>query len=226
MGDRSRAQLLAYGVAAVLLVIVGVRYLEGRGGERAPAAPALALDGAGQSPGGSGGGSAPGGSGGSAPGGEDEGLYVHVAGAVRKEGLFRLPAGARVGAAVDRAGGPLERADLSRVNLAAQVEDGQQVVVPRRGADPAPATAGTAAPAAGAASPGRGPGASGAAPISLASATVEQLDAGVEGIGPTLAARIVEYRDQNGGFGSVDELREVDGIGEARFSALREAVGP
>jgi len=218
MGDRSRAQLLVYGVAAVLLVIVGVRYLEGRGGERAPAAPALALDGAGESPGGSGGGSA--------PDGEDEGLYVHVAGAVRKEGLFRLPAGARVGAAVDRAGGPLERADLSRVNLAAQVEDGQQVVVPRRGAGAAPAAGGAAAPAAGAASPGQSPGASGAAPISLASATVEQLDAGVEGIGPTLAARIVEYRDQNGGFGSVDELREVDGIGEARFSALREAVGP
>ncbi len=210
MGERAPAQLLAYGVAALLLVVVGVRYLEGRGADPPSTAPAVTLDGAAPSEGSSG-------------SGAEDGLYVHVAGAVRKQGLFRLTEGARVGAAVDRAGGPLARADLSGVNLAAQVQDGQQVVVPKRGAAPTPAAS---APAGGATAPGAVDGAPAGPPISLATATVEQLDAGVEGIGPTLAARIVEYRDQNGGFKSIDELREVSGIGEARFTALSEAVSP
>lgn len=213
MGDHAPAQLVAYGVAALLLVVVGVRYLEGRGSEPTSTAPPVTLDG-------------PGGESSADPGdpGDGDGLYVHVAGAVRKEGLLRLPEGARVGAAVDRAGGPLARADLSGVNLAAQVQDGQQIVVPKRGAVPAPAAS---APAAGAApSSAATGGAPAGPPISLATATVEQLDAGVEGIGPTLAQRIVEYRDQNGGFKSIDELREVSGIGEARFTALSEAVSP
>jgi competence protein ComEA len=62
--------------------------------------------------------------------------------------------------------------------------------------------------------------------VSLSTATAEQLDAVAEGIGPTLAARIVEYRDQNGGFQSVEQLREVPGIGEVRLQALRDAVLP
>jgi competence protein ComEA len=94
------------------------------------------------------------------------------------------------------------------VNLAARLEDGQQVVVPRRGA--APVAAG---------------GEDAQGPISLSSATVEQLDT-IDGIGPTLAARIVEYREAHGGFRSVEELGEVDGIGEVRLEALRQAVQP
>lgn len=206
--DRSRAHLLAYAVAGILILVAGFRFLDDGGDGRAPESPRIALDG----------------EGGAAPGKPGEEHYVHIAGAVREEGLYRVPAGSRVGAAVERAGGVVHGADLRGVNLAAQVQDGQQIVVPKRGAV-APggaASSGSGTAAAGAAAAGGAP----AGPISLASATVEQLDAGVEGIGPTLAARIIEYRDQNGGFESLEELRQVEGIGEARFTALSEAVGP
>lgn len=214
MGERSTAQLIAYAVAAILLVVGGVRYFDGdRDDGGGP--PPVAIDGAGAAADASAEGA--GARAGSA-------LQVHVAGAVRKEGLYRLPPGSRVEAAVQEAGGLKPSAELTGVNLAAQLQDGQQVIVPKRGA----AALTAASPSSGATSPGSptGPGGQAGPPISLGSATVEQLDAGVDGIGPTLAARIVEYRDQNGGFQSIEELREVEGIGEARFAALREAVTP
>jgi competence protein ComEA len=152
-----------------------------------------------------------------AGGGGGAGIYVHVAGAVRRPGLLRLPDGARVAAAVERAGGTLRQADLAGVNLAAKLEDGQQVIVPRRGAAPA------AAP--GAATGTAPPGSAGAPKLSLGAVTVEQLDE-LDGIGPTLAQRIVEYRTEHGGFRSLGELREVEGIGEKRFASLREALQP
>lgn len=139
-------------------------------------------------------------------------MVVHVAGEVRRPGVYPLAPGARVRGAVARAGGPTRRADLTGLNLAATVRDGQQVVVPAR----APATA-AAAPAA--------PGASPSAPLSLSLATAEQLEA-LDGIGPTLAARIVAHRDERGGFASVDQLLEVRGIGPGRLDALREHVVP
>jgi competence protein ComEA len=150
-------------------------------------------------------------------GGQGAGVYVHVAGAVRRPGLVQVPGGSRVAEAVARAGGPRRTADLTGVNLAAQVEDGQQVVVPAAGAVPGAAAA-AASGAAGAATP------AGVKP-SLGTATIEQLDE-IDGIGPTLAERIVEYRTENGGFGSLDELQDVDGIGEKRFETLREALQP
>jgi competence protein ComEA len=140
------------------------------------------------------------------PGAGRPSAIVHVAGAVRRPGLVRVPERARVALAVRRAGGPSARADLDALNLAARVEDGQQVVVP-----------------------GTGPAAGGelvaGAKLSLGSATAEQLD-GVDGIGPTLAERIVEQRAQKGGFGSLDDLRDVEGIGEKRLATLREALQP
>jgi competence protein ComEA len=151
-------------------------------------------------------------------------VYVHVAGAVRRPGLVRVDAGSRIAAALAEAGGPVRKADLTGVNLAAQVEDGQQVVVPRAGAVPGSTAAlgsaaapGSTAAAGSATAPGIKP--------SLGTATVEQLDE-IDGIGPTLAERIVAYRTENGGFGSVDELKEVDGIGEKRFETLRDALQP
>jgi competence protein ComEA len=139
-----------------------------------------------------------------------ESVTVHVAGAVRKPGVYRVAGDGRVIDAIRRAGGPAPKADLALVNLAAPLQDGQQVVVPR------------AAPAA----PGGAPAAAGGTgPVSLSSATVEQLDT-LDGIGPTLAARIVTWRTRNGGFASVEQLLDVPGIGQARLDALRGKVTP
>src|SRR5918995_1208691 len=132
--------------------------------------------------------------------------------AVGPPGRMKFPEGARVGRGGERAGAPTRRADLTLVNLAARLQDGQQIVVPERGAS-ATGPIGVA-------------GAGGTTPqVHLSTATVEQLDA-IDGIGPTLAARIIEFRDQNGGFRSLDELSQVDGIGEKRLATLREALQP
>jgi competence protein ComEA len=138
-------------------------------------------------------------------------LFVHVVGAVRHAGLFRLRDGSRVADAVARAGGPTPHADLAAVNLAAPLVDGQQVIVPRRGPP------GTAAVVPGA--PGSG------AKVSLASATLEQLDE-LPGVGPVTAQKIVDWRTTHGPFRSVDDLDDVPGIGPARIEQLRDLVTP
>lgn len=139
---------------------------------------------------------------------EPEVVLVHVAGAVRRPGVYELGSGGRVRDALRRAGGPTRAAELSGINLAAPLADGQQVVVPGR-------SAAGAAPAAGPA----------AGPVSLSAATPEQLEE-LDGIGPSLAAAIVAYRQEIGGFSSVDQLDEVPGIGPARLEALRAKVVP
>jgi competence protein ComEA len=154
-------------------------------------------------------------------------VTVHVAGAVRRPGVYRLAAGARVDDALRRAGGAAPRADLAAVNLAARLEDGRQVLVPER------ATAGGGASAAGGA-PGGGAGASAggggaaaggaqAVPVNLNTATLEQLDT-LDGVGPGIAQRILDYREQRGGFRSVQELGEVPGIGYKRLATLTPLV--
>jgi competence protein ComEA len=139
-------------------------------------------------------------------------LVVHVVGAVRQPGLYKLRRGARVADVVSRAGGATAKADLALVNLAAPVSDGQQVVVPER-APPAAASAGNSA--------GDAP----AGPVHLNSATVEQLDA-LPGVGPVTAQKIVDYREAHGAFSSVDDLDAIPGIGPARLEQLRELVAP
>lgn len=141
-------------------------------------------------------------------------VVVHVVGAVHRPGLYRLSEGDRVADAVARAGGATRKADLSLVNLAALVSDGEQVVVPRRGAGSG------AAGAAGAAAAG---GATG--PVHLNGATIEELDA-LPGVGPVTAQKIVDYREQHGAFSSVDELDAIAGIGPARLEQLRDLVAP
>jgi competence protein ComEA len=218
MGDRSRGTVLAWVVAAVLATVAVLR-LAG-GGNHAPP-PAVKIGGGADAAGQVGSTGAGVASSGSAAGqgssrSAGEGVYVHVAGAVRRPGLFRVPAGSRVAAALARAGGPGPKADLTLVNLAARLQDGQQVVVPAVGASP---------PGGGTAGVGTGGATLTGAKPSLATATVEQLEE-LDGIGPTLAERIVEYRDSHGGFRSIGELREVEGIGEKRFESLREALQP
>jgi competence protein ComEA len=138
-------------------------------------------------------------------------IFVNVVGAVRRPGLYRLRDGSRVATAVSRAGGPTRRAQMELVNLAALVSDGEQIVVPRRGAGGAGIASGGGAVASG--------------PVHLNSATLEQLDA-LPGIGPVTAQKILSYRQEHGAFGSVDELDAVPGIGPARLEQLRELVAP
>lgn len=191
----------AYVLAALALALVAWRLGPGSGAGAG-----------GQPPAGAGAGAATAASVAEAP--EPRGL-VHVAGEVRRPGVYPIGPGARVIEAVRRAGGPTRRADMSALNLAATLVDGQQVRVPRRlPAGPAGARGGAAGGA------GERDG-----PISLSSATVDDLDA-LDGIGPTLAARIVEWRDARGGVASVDQLLEVEGIGPGRLEAIRERVVP
>jgi competence protein ComEA len=138
-------------------------------------------------------------------------LVVHVVGAVRRPGLYQVVDGSRVADAVRRAGGATRHADLSLINLAAPLADGLQVVVPRRQA--ATAMAGT------------GSESSPAGPVHLNTATLEQLDA-LPGVGPVTAQKILDYRQENGAFTSVDDLDAVPGIGPARLENLRELVAP
>ena len=136
-------------------------------------------------------------------------VVVSVGGAVRRPGLVRLPAGSRVDDAVQAAGGPRKKADLGLLNLARRLVDGEQVLVgvPAPEAAPGPAAAGD---------PGGGL-------VDLNTATLAQLDA-LSGIGPVLAQRILDWRTENGRFASVDQLREVSGIGESTFAELKAEV--
>jgi competence protein ComEA len=191
MPEISRSALVAYSALAILVVALGVRFMHGQ--QAAPAAASGAAAGAAGSPDGA---SAvriarP------AP----QAAVVHVAGAVRKPGVYRLPAGARVQDAVERAGGARRGGDVNAINLAAKVVDGQQVVVPPRaagGAVAVPAAAAGGGGAGGAAAAGAAPG----PPVSLNSATADQLDT-LDGIGPATAAKIIAWRTQHGGFRSV-----------------------
>jgi competence protein ComEA len=146
----------------------------------------------------------------------DARLVVHVVGAVRRAGLYRLPDGARVADAVARAGGATRRAEIAAVNLAAPLADGQQVVVPARLAPAAAKTAGAA---------GAGASSTPGGKVSLGVATVDDLDE-LPGIGPVTAQKIVDWRTAHGAFSSVDDLDAVPGIGPARIEQLRELVTP
>jgi competence protein ComEA len=197
--ELSRSQVAVYGAVAIALLLVGARAI-GRQHSRETSAF------------GSSSGSATVGSFGiDAKGGRD--VVVDVAGAVRKPGVYRLPSGARVTDAVQRAGGGTGGALLDQINLAARLADGQQVVVPERAGGPAAA----AAPAGSATTDG--------APISLGTATAEQLDT-IEGIGPVTAQDIIDFRDQHGGLSSIEQLDQISGIGPATMEALRKRLQP
>jgi competence protein ComEA len=220
----TRPQLAAYALAAVVVVVLAVRFMQGQARhEAAGTAPAAAASN--HASGDSAGAEASGGP--AAPAGVDiqrppaETPLVHVAGAVRRPGVYRLRGGERVQDAVRRAGGARHGADLNAINLAAKVADGQQVVVPRRGAaGGASTTVAAASPSGDGAAGGGGPP---QAPVSLNSATAEQLDT-LDGVGPATAQKILDWRTQHGGFQSVDDLSEVPGIGPKRLAALRPKV--
>ncbi|MEU3344218.1 ComEA family DNA-binding protein [Streptomyces sp. NPDC006700] len=148
-------------------------------------------------------------------------IVVDVSGKVRRPGIQHLPAGSRVADALQAAGGVRPGTNTDALNRARFLVDGEHVVV----GGPAPAAAPDA--------PGQGlAGASGTdmagtstAPVALNTASAEQLQT-LPGVGPVLAKRIIDYRTQHGGFRSVDQLREVSGIGTRRFADLRALVSP
>lgn len=159
-------------------------------------------------------------------------LVVSVVGLVRTPGLVHLPPTARIADAIARAGGGRPGADLLGLNMAQPLRDGDQVLVGY--ADPAGGPAlrsavvsggGASGPAPGAAAPrGSSPAsAASGAPVNLNTADAAALDA-LPGVGPKTAAAILEWRQRNGRFSSVDQLAEVDGIGPARFASLRDLV--
>ncbi len=150
----------------------------------------------------------------SPPPATDPSVLVHAAGAVRRPGLYELGPGARVADLLDAAGGALPDADLDRLNLAATLADGAQVLVPREGEVPIPGAGPTV---------GAGVAAASAGPIDVNVATAEQLES-LPGIGPALAAAVVRHRDGQGPFGQVDDLLAVPGIGPAKLDGLRDLV--
>lgn len=140
----------------------------------------------------------------------EAGLLVHVAGAVRAPGVYRFPDGARVADAIESAGGPRGDADLSGLNLAETLLDGSQIVVPRRGRDPR-----VALPAV---------GASPTSPVIDVNTADQVALETIPGVGPVTALSILQHRDAIGGFESIDQLLDVDGIGPATLEAIRPYV--
>ena len=202
MLDRDPRRLAAWAVAALALLLLSAWYLA-HSRSTADAAPppvaTIAVRGEGAS------------------GGK---VTVDVAGEVERPGVYRLASSARVEDALEQAGGPTRKADLSQINRAAKLEDGRQILVPAR---PSRAAA-AAVPPAGASAPAEGSApAAPDQPLNLNTATLEQLDT-LDGVGPSTAQKILDYRTEHGGFMSVDELDQIPGIGEKRLAALRERV--
>ena len=209
-----RKQLLIYVAVGLVVVAVGARYLLADRSEASGAAdtgvvltaPSPEPSEAAASP--------------SAP----AEVVVDVGGAVARPGVYRLSPEAKVCDAVDLAGGATAQADLSAVNLAARLSDGQQVIVPEKG-QPAGSGGGAAEAAGqgGEAATGGGGGSGEGGLVNLNTATIDQLDA-LAGVGPATAQKIIDFREASGGFASVEQLLEVPGIGDAKFAALKDLV--
>lgn len=225
MPEISRRQFTAYLIAVVLVVLLGGRAL------RADAGPGLT----GAAPAGGFTAQAEPGTGASGPtggsgveiGSDATRSLVHVAGAVRRPGVYELPPDARVRDAVARAGGGRAGADLDALNLAAKVTDGQQVLVGRRarggGSAGAAASASPPTAAQGPASGATGAAATASGPVNVNQADATQLEA-LNGVGPAIAQKIVEWRTQNGPFKSPEDLAQVSGIGPKKLEAMRAQV--
>ena len=204
MPGLSRQQLIAWSAVGLVILLIGANYLRGQlsapaaGDETAAVTIGLKED------------------------KTTAALKIHVVGAVASPGLYEVAAGSRVADALTKAGGPTPAADLNQINLAAKLADGQQLVVPEKGAGGN--GVGQAGAAGGSGSGAGGAGSSGAQqPINLNSATIDQLNS-LDGIGPKTAQKIIDYREAHGGFKSVEELLEVPGIGPSKFDQIKNQV--
>ena len=152
-------------------------------------------------------------------------VVVYVCGAVKSPGVVRVPADARIADALALAGGPGAKAELDGVNLAAKVVDGQQIMVPERATTVAAgSSAGSGSSAAsGSAAPTAGSAAAPAAPVNINTASLEELDT-LDGVGPATAQKIIDYRTASGPFKVVDDIKNVSGIGDAKFAAMKDSI--
>ncbi len=183
-----RPALRTIAAAAALIIVFSIAFLLYRSGDRKPV-PAVVERPAGIDE--------------SAPAAE---LVVHVAGMVSSPGIYAMKEGSRVADAINAAGGALEESDISSLNLAEKLKDGQKIYIPRVG-EPAPPVE--------AASTGT--------PVNINTADAKKLQE-LPGIGPKLAGEIITYRESRGGFKSVDELQRVKGIGPTRLRDIRDLV--
>ncbi|MCT3045726.1 MULTISPECIES: helix-hairpin-helix domain-containing protein [Leuconostoc] len=141
-------------------------------------------------------------------------VMVDVKGAVKKPGVYNITSFARVQTAIAQAGGTLEEADMQQVNLAQKLTDGQIVYVPMRGeTSAAPVNNGSTSAVT----------TTDNEVINLNTATVVELQT-LDGIGVKKAEQIIAYREEHGGFKSIEEIKQVSGIGEKRFEALKDKV--
>jgi competence protein ComEA len=203
----SRRQIYAYVAVAALVLAVGARYVVfprsagPAGGEplvlTAPSPSSASSAAAFASP------------------SAEADVVVYVCGAVKSPGVVRVPADARVADALALAGGPAARAELAAVNLAAKVVDGQQIMVPERGAAPVAASGAAASTGGAVAVPG--------APVNINTASLEELD-GLDGVGPATAQKIIDYRTASGPFKTIDDIKNVSGIGDAKFAAMKDSI--
>ncbi|MCD7100618.1 helix-hairpin-helix domain-containing protein [Pseudoclavibacter sp. 13-3] len=155
-----------------------------------------------------------------------DGVHVHVTGAVRAPGLHRLDRGSRIADAIEKAGGFAADADIEALNLARVLVDGEQLVVPRRGeqaAAPTPSSPSAAAGQPGSTSSSASGGSGVGGQVNLNSATTDQLQT-LPGVGPSTAQKIIDSRNAEGPFASVDDLTRVAGIGEKTLEKLRSRV--
>lgn len=212
MGNLTRTQqYLLFGLAAVLIVAASLFYWHHVASREAvvieppPASPATSPQTV----------AAPGTEAGAAD--KPAEIVVHVAGAVAKSGVYHLPAGSRVIDALEAAGGAAAEADVDALNLAQPLVDGQKVWVPKKGEVPAAQAAGAAA------GPAPGGAAAGGGKVNINTAGVAELDT-LPGIGPALAQRIIDYRAAHGPFKSIEDLKNVSGIGEKKFAELKDYV--
>ena len=204
----SRRQLSIYAALAVIVVAIGVRYLVATQAGAQPSGVSLVSLPS----------EAPAAAASPSTTAAAAVVVAYVCGAVRRPGVYAFTQGARITDLIEKAGGATGAAELETVNLAALLTDGQQVVVPERGApgvavaasDPAATSAGSGAVAAG-------------APVNLNTATMAELDT-LPGVGPSTAQKILDYRTAQGGFKSVEDLNNVSGIGDVTFAELKDLV--
>ena len=194
--DLTRRQLYAYVALGVVVLALGVRYVVLPRAGAEPDGSRLALAPLSASPS-------------AAPSAAPD-VTVYVCGAVRSPGVVRLPAGARVCDAIELAGGATAAAELAAVNLAAKVIDGQQIVVPERGAAPAAATGDASSSTAGGL-------------VNINTASVDELQE-LQGVGPATAQAIADYRTEHGPFTAIEGIMDVPGIGDAKFAAIKDSI--